>query len=603
MEGVAVEAPEILNGTPLATSESVIHEFVERELSNGKRFEQGVSHGPLPFIIGITGHRDLRDEDLPKLEEMLRIEYRNMQSRYPSTSFILLSGLADGADRLCARVAVELGLRLIAVLPLPQVKYEEDFDEESLVEFRELLAKAEHHFELPVLDGYTLDQLAQHTPERNLHYAQLGAYISSRSTILVALWDGVPLTKIGGTSQVIRYKLEGIPEPFAPKHSELDVPDSGPVYHIMTPRKSNPTPIGTPFAVERLYPPTFKSFKEASHAYRDIYDRMEAFNRDALHYSDTLKEHRLASKEYVFPSDVRAKLPRSLRELLDFYSIADVLSQRFQKRTFTTHRLLLIFVFCAATAFEFYSNIIAERYVIGLYLLTFVFSFISFYVASRRSYQSKYLDYRALAEGLRVQFFWKLSGIKDSAADYYLRKQKSELDWIRNAVRSCMTETGSEKESGQAWGDKERLELVHKYWVEDQTKYFVRAARRDHERVHKNERYITISFATALTLAGIQFILAEQNQIIVTGIALFPILAALIDKHLQKNALSELSKQYERMSGFYHRAQLHLRTLIDGDQVYDAQRFIAELGREALEENGDWILTHRERPLEVPTGA
>jgi hypothetical protein len=31
-----------------------------------------------------------------------------------------------------------------------------------------------------------------------------------------------------------------------------------------------------------------------------------------------------------------------------------------------------------------------------------------------------------------------------------------------------------------------------------------------------------------------------------------------------------------------------------------AQHLIEELGKEALEENGDWVLLHRERPLEVP---
>src|SRR5207253_2539423 len=102
------------------------------------------------------------------------------------------------------------------------------------------------------------------------------------------------------------------------------------------------------------------------------------------------------------------KMPAGLREVLDFYSIADVLSQRFQKRTSATHRILLTFVFFAALFYELYSNLIEEPIMIGLYLSMFVLAFVSYYWASRRSYQSKYLDYRALAEGLRVQFFWKL---------------------------------------------------------------------------------------------------------------------------------------------------------------------------------------------------
>jgi hypothetical protein len=56
------------------------------------------------------------------------------------------------------------------------------------------------------------------------------------------------------------------------------------------------------------------------------------------------------------------------------------------------------------------------------------------------------------------------------------------------------------------------------------------------------------------------------------------------------------------MSVFYNRAKIHLEELIEAKKTVEAQNFIAELGREALIENGDWILTHRDRPLEVPKG-
>jgi len=34
----------------------------------------------------------------------------------------------------------------------------------------------------------------------------------------------------------------------------------------------------------------------------------------------------------------------------------------------------------------------------------------------------------------------------------------------------------------------------------------------------------------------------------------------------------------------------------------EVQALLEELGKEALVENGDWVLLHRERPLEVPHG-
>jgi hypothetical protein len=77
----------------------------------------------------------------------------------------------------------------------------------------------------------------------------------------------------------------------------------------------------------------------------------------------------------------------------------------------------------------------------------------------------------------------------------------------------------------------------------------------------------------------------------------------MFHNYLQKNAVAEHAKQYDRMSVFYHRAKLHLDRLLSKNSFESARHFIAELGREALTENADWILTHRERPLEIPKGS
>jgi hypothetical protein len=590
-------------------NESVLEEFERRQLAGASgfvsqnRYQRGISHGPLPIVIGITGHRDLRDEDLPRLENLLRTELDGLQKEYPSTSLIVLSALADGADRLGARVAIELGLRLIVPLPVPKDLYEMDFDTELVEEFRNLLARAEHSFELPLISGFSREDILIHGPNRDQQYAQLGGYLATHSEILIALWDGVPRHLMGGTSQTVDFKLKGVPEPFAPPHSELDAPDSGPVYQIVTPRKKNPNPPHA-LTLHKLYPPGFRTHLEAGKANRDIYERIETFNYDALHFAEELKDKKRKSMEYIFPLKAQRSLPPMLRETLEFYSIADVLSMRFQKRTLITLRVLLSFVLLAAIFYDVYADLFENISLVALYLVMFTFAFGSYYWAARKGYQTKYLDYRALAEGLRVQFFWKLADVKDSVADYYMRKQKSELDWIRNAVRSTMTETcDGDQDTAEMVPLTDRLKQVLHHWVEDQAKYFGRAAHRDHECLHRNERRVTWLFASGLIFAALQLILAVKNHFIIIGVGLFPVLAALLHTYLQKNALAEHTKQYDRMSVLYHRAKLHLDRLIQENKVREAQSFIAELGREALCENGDWILTHRDRPLEVPKGA
>jgi len=62
---------------------------------------------------------------------------------------LVLSPLAEGADRFVARVGLEWGARLIVPLPMPVASCEGDFEEPGSVdEFRALLKKAELSFVL-----------------------------------------------------------------------------------------------------------------------------------------------------------------------------------------------------------------------------------------------------------------------------------------------------------------------------------------------------------------------------------------------------------------------------------------------------------------------
>jgi hypothetical protein len=54
------------------------------------------------------------------------------------------------------------------------------------------------------------------------------------------------------------------------------------------------------------------------------------------------------------------------------------------------------------------------------------------------------------------------------------------------------------------------------------------------------------------------------------------------------------------MSELFDIAENRLEVLLREHQHEEARALLRELGAEALEENGDWVLLHRERPLEVP---
>lgn len=119
-------------------------------------------------------------------------------------------------------------------------------------------------------------------------------------------------------------------------------------------------------------------------------------------------------------------------------------------------------------------------------------------------------DSRALAEGLRVQFFWAAAGLRRSVAANYMQRQRSELDWIRSAISGVASpyEKHQIKFLGLSFQAQSALfRLVNKRWVKGQAQYFRKATHTQHEKLHFWHRVGAISaiagLLQALTLIGL----------------------------------------------------------------------------------------------------
>ncbi len=152
---------------------------------------------PAVLNIGVTGHRFLRDEN--KLRECLTNAVDRIRKVFPGRSFVLLSSLAEGADRLVADVILEYpGARLIVPLPLSQSEYMQDFaDADSRSEFLRMLEQAHEVIQLPP------------ALIRSQAYEAAGLYILRCCDLLVALWDGEASRGRGGTAEMVARALEG----------------------------------------------------------------------------------------------------------------------------------------------------------------------------------------------------------------------------------------------------------------------------------------------------------------------------------------------------------------------------------------------------------
>src|SRR5215472_6259161 len=116
----------------------------------------------LPLVIGVTGHRDLQPQVHAAIAGQVREVLLHFKTAYPNTPLMLLSPLAEGADRLVAEVALEsaIGARLMAPLPMTREIYQRDFKTaDSRAEFARLLDAAAQVLEMPTPHGVGEEQL------------------------------------------------------------------------------------------------------------------------------------------------------------------------------------------------------------------------------------------------------------------------------------------------------------------------------------------------------------------------------------------------------------------------------------------------------------
>jgi hypothetical protein len=148
-------------------------------------------------VIGVTGHRDLRRQDLTALRRQVGRVLGELSVGNGCRPLTLLTGLAEGADQLVAQCALDEGWSVVAVQALPAAEFVQDFnaDPSSLEKFERILHQC-NRVHIASAPG----------TRRPDCYAAVGEWICERANALVALWDGDTSAVIrpGGTAWVLQ---------------------------------------------------------------------------------------------------------------------------------------------------------------------------------------------------------------------------------------------------------------------------------------------------------------------------------------------------------------------------------------------------------------
>lgn len=537
----------------------------------------------IPVVVGVTGHRFVREEDLPLLKETVLTELKKLKSAYPNSEFIMLNSIAIGADTICAEIGVSLGMRLVCPLPFAVEEYRKDFSGEDLSTFENLIQKAEDVFVAPPTEP--APDAAAKEQQRDYAYRQAGIYIAAHSHVLLALWDGKAGTANGcGAAEAVGFVLDGN---YKDANALLKSTNDGAVLHVLTPRKGS-VPSG---AIEA------RLMEKESGSLNEILSMTDEFNREC-------KEVQTPGAYCLIPEPY-LKADRRLMGIQNIYSKADAVANGLQKRYLSAMKWFSAFGVLLVLAFLLYDEMESDLFlpIYGLIILLYLALFL---ISKKHGAHMKFLQYRALAESMRVQLYLCAAGIYENIGNAFTWTQKHESTWVKEAAGAVII--GAEKAS--AVPD----EVLKAYWIDDQLAYHKKALKRDSGKQKINEKTARGMLAASVVLFLLVFALEFFAKDLMTQIVIAKFPKLLLTHAGQDFTLRSLlkivlgvvsavtmflSNYYDKLS-FERKSDDHekmIRLYQTADEHYargDKEGLFLALAREEIIENGNWVSYCRE---------
>ena len=584
-----------------------------------------------PFMLGVSGHRDLDPADLPHLRRAVADFVRHLRDFLPNTDIHLTVGMAAGADLLVAQAALELGLHVEAVLPMPLQQYSADFESESLASLRLLLRHPDVRCVELSSKPRPLDQGTSTAAERDEMYARLTQTLIRRTSLLLALWDGRPSRLAGGTADtVLRYlgvrtdEVDASPDIDFQTASEE--PGIGTRLCYWTPTtRSGMTDTETSAIAPGIEAPCYLSglgdaglqaHLQMPAILQEQLSELDNYNLDylRLHATGTLQD----------PNSIMAKLPfrgsvpdlPTLRDIDEQYGKADALAVYYHRLSDRLINLFGVVAVVMSFAYLIYERIAQSRLLLIAYVVTLFGGLGTYYWLQCRHWFGKHLTYRALAETLRARFYLRLAD-----ADYRVDAAEvltlSGIELFKGFSWIGFVLKGIEPADihPAAWQDKDSDEAhwVEQLWIESQHQYFtakVVALEHSSRRV-KYLRFtifgfillvlaVLIVFATALDSINFAYGVTMKN-LLTFVVGLLAILLGSWELHQNKMATRELLWQYRSQLKHISRARARLLRVTSARR---RKEVLADLGKESLMECYMWAMHrfHREQEPPRPAG-
>lgn len=491
----------------------------------------------IPIVLSVSGHRHLEKQNLDILRSVVEEQIKALVLDCPNSPVKLLTCLAEGADQLCAEAALKLGLGLIVALPMELKEYKKDFEGDALARFEDLLSKAEKVVVAPCIEE-------SEKKDRDYYYRQADIYLAEHSHALLALWDGSAPKENGcGTAETVDFVLN-----YSYAHKDRCVKkDDGFVIHILSHREGS---------------------------------------TDAESDAGTL---RFLGDEALFKESIH-KLDELNREGSD----ADKLSVEYGKKYHRLLMLLAIIGTAIAICFLLYDEVMINGMLIALGILL-VAMFAAFKLAAKSHSHEKYIEYRALAESIRVQNHLNRIGSDLEVSNFLDWSRRFDTPWIHKAMQTFVVMLSVDNS-----------EDISKDWIVDQQNYHEKAAAKTKKQIKHNKTIVSISVIASVTIYifalifeyGLSFHLAVQQaelirviiKITIGGLSAASLFAA---NYYGKLSLNRVYEDHIKMAEFFKKSQDYVLRFGVSEEL------IKELVNEELSENSNWYSYEKDNEIDL----
>jgi len=674
--------------------------------------------------------------------EELTTFFEEFRKEFPETEFILMSSLAEGADRIAALAAIKNGVTVAPVLPVTAKNYEDTFKgfgynsvEESVTAFRDILDDKEHVLTPCVLSRAT-------SAEKNREaFRRTSAYMISQSHVLIAMWDGYEYDRPGGTYDSIRMAFQGIDHnlqsmnhamstfdgPTFTPASYLSVAEDCPIYVIPAERLTEPAELlergrktdersnlpESGFMIPQMTPDMVITKKEkyrrksgkdctlreghipmhgvpesvqwskaipqyyfeSFHAINDINKDLilnkkckEIFDKESLAFtvnrpgenieivsvSNTLYAKGSVVDEAISYGTVSKGLlrydenddniiktiltleeRRALHAMATRFYVADRLAGEYQRKSFVRISISLFLTLMMGFFFQLYILMSSAVLFIGVYALMMLTSMSLYYFHKRSRAYLRFIEYRTLAESVRVNYYWAITGINDSVSSVCYGYMKNEIMWVRNVLKSW---NSFFLNVYSTYSDvKNRTEMVEKVWIEDQKRYHTGKFKGVHGKKGNRDKFVRanhLSLAVVLllfmvsvvttvlslpsfsayaghitfTFSGLyagDFILIPPTQMTILvlmkiSMMMLVFVSVYLKGYREKLIHGGTPEQIKAKINMFNIAERRLR-LIDDTEKSSKLNILYELGVQCIVETNDWAFEHKSKDMSLPS--